>query len=168
MEILTYNQYDHCPFKPMHTEEWLESYFKKNYFKMPYNRFMWWKSYTPKNKPLPSNASFKQKVENGDFDLSPYKFEAELVEHRLRKKWIECKDTAKFLEVAAVDIARRKRLLEDHEKDETKKLETFFKAATQTFSLEKNEIEDYLNSFDGDTVQEFYYFLLEKLEDKPY
>ena len=167
MEILQYDKYDHCPFKPLHTEEWLEKYFKKNFYKMPYNRFMWWKSYTPKNKPLPTTASFEAKVKNGDFDLSPYKFEAELVEHRLRKKWFEFRDTAEFLEAAAVDIARRKRLLEDHEKDEAKKLDAFFRGMCKVFKVERNVIEDYLNSFDGDTVQEFYIYLMKKLEDSP-
>ena len=168
MEILQYDKYDHCPFKPLHTEEWLEKYFKKNFYKMPYNRFMWWKSYTPKNKPLPNTASFEQKVKNGDFDLSPYKFEAEIVEHRLRKKWFEFRDTAEFLEAAAVDIARRKRLLEDHEKDEAKKLDAFFRGMSRTFKVERNVIEDYLDSFDGDTVQEFYTYLMKQLDDKPY
>ena len=168
MEILKYDQYDHCPFKPLHTEEWLNAFFKKNYFKMPYNRFMWWKSYTPKNKPLPNTASFEAKVKNGDFDLSPYKFEAELVEHRLRKKWFEYKDTAEFLEVAAMDIARRKRLLEDHEKDENKKLADFYKAASKAFQIEYDQIDAIIDSFDGDTIVEFYNFLKKKLEDRPY
>ena len=167
MEILQYDQYDTCPFKPLHTEEWLEAFFKKSYYKMPYNRFMWWKSYTPKNKPLPNSASFQAKVKNGDFDLSPYKFEAEIVEHRLRKKWFEIRDTAEFLEAAAVDIARRKRLLEDHEKDEKTKLDAFFRGMSKVFKVERNVIEDYLDSFDGDTVQEFYDYLVKKLEDSP-
>ena len=168
MEILKYDQYDHCPFKPLHTEEWLNAFFKKNYYKMPYNRFMWWKSYTPKNKPLPNTASFEAKVKNGDYDLSPYKFEAELVEHRLRKKWFEYKDTAEFLEVAAMDIARRKRLLEDHEKDENKKLADFYKAASRAFQIEYDQIDAIIDSFDGDTIVEFYNFLKKKLEDRPY
>ena len=167
MKILEYDQYDHCPFKPLHTEEWLNAFFKKNYFKMPYNRFMWWKSYTPKNKPLPNTASFEAKVKNGDFDLSPYKFEAELVEHRLRKKWFEYKDTAEFLEVAAMDIARRKRLLEDHEKDENKKLADFYKAASRAFQIEYDQIDAIIDSFDGDTIVEFYNFLKKKLENSP-
>ena len=168
MEILQYDQYDHCPFKPLHTEEWLNAFFKRNFYKMPYNRFMWWKSYTPKNKPLPNTASFEAKVKNGDFDLSPYKFEAELVEHRLRKKWFEYPDTAEFLEAAAMDIARRKRLLEDHEKDENKKLSDFYKAASKAFQIEYDQIDAAIDSFDGDTIVDFYNFLKKKLEDKPY
>jgi hypothetical protein len=168
MEILKYDQYDHCPFKPLHTEEWLNAFFKKNFYKMPYNRFMWWKSYTPKNKPLPNTASFEAKVKNGDFDLSPYKFEAELVEHRLRKKWFEYPDTAEFLEAARMDIARRKRLLEDHEKDENKKLADFYRAASRAFQIEYDQIDVAIDSFGGDTIVDFYNFLKKRLEDKPF
>jgi len=167
MEILQYDKYDTCPFKPLHTEEWLEKFFKKNFYKMPYNKFMWWKSYTPKNKPLPGTASFEAKVKNGDYDLSPYSFEAEIVEHRLRKKWFEYPDTAEFLEVARMDIARRKRLLEDDEKDENKKLDSFFKAASKAFNVDKIEIDTLIDSFDGETIVDFYNFLMKKLEDSP-
>lgn len=168
MEILEYGRYDHCPYKPLHTEEWLNAYFKKNFNTMSYNRFMWWRKFTSKKKPLPTTASFEEKVVNGDFDLSPFKFEAELVEHTLRKKWHQYPDSAEFLEAARMDIARRKRLLEDHEKDEKQKLDTFFKGMAKSFRVEIEVIEDYLNSFDGDTVKEFYIYLMKKLEDRPY
>lgn len=169
MEILEYDKNDTCPFKPLHTEEWLESFFKKNFYKMPYNRFMWWKSYTPKTKPLPNSASFEAKIKNGDFDVSPYAFEAELVEHRLRKKWLKhYPETAEFLEDARMDIARRKRLLEDHEKDENKKLDTFFRAAERTFKVSRKEINKAIDSFDGETIEDLYYYFQKKLEDQPY
>ncbi|MDB4338341.1 hypothetical protein OAA02_00010 [bacterium] len=129
---------------------------------------MWWRKYTSKKKPLPSTASFEEKVMNGDFDLSPFKFEAELVEHTLRKKWYQYPDSAEFLEAARMDIARRKRLLEDHEKDEKQKLDKFFKGMAKSFRVEIEVIEDYLNSFEGDTIKEFYIYLMEKLEDRPY
>ena len=168
MEILEYGQYDHCPYKPLHTEEWLNAYFKKNFNTMSYNRFMWWRKYTSKRKPLPNTASFEEKVMNGDFDLSPFKFEAELVEHTLRKKWHQYPDSAEFLEAARMDIARRKRLLEDHEKDEKQKLDTFFKGMAKSFNTDIEVIEDYLDSFTGDTVREFYIYLMKQLDNKPY
>ena len=167
LEILEYDRYDHCPYKPLHTEEWLNAYFKKNFNTMSYNRFMWWRKFTSKKKPLPNTASFEQKVLNGDFDLSPFKFEAELVEHTLRKKWHQYPDSADFLEAARMDIARRKRLLEDHEKDENKKLDSFFKAASKAFQVDKAEIDCLIDSFDGETIVDFYNFLVKKLEDSP-
>ena len=168
MQILEYGQYDNCPYKPLHTEEWLLAFFKKNYNTMSYNRFMWWRKYTSKKKPLPSTASFHAKVMNGDFDLSPFKFEAELVEHTLRRKWHQYPDSAEFLEAARMDIARRKRLLEDHEKDENKKLADFYKAASKAFKMERNQIDTAIDSFTGDTIIDFYNYLKSLEEDKPY
>ena len=168
MQILEYGQYDNCPYKPLHTEEWLLKFFKKNYNTMSYNRFMWWRKYTSKKKPLPSTASFHAKVMNGDFDLSPFKFEAELVEHTLREKWHKYPDSTEFLEAARMDIARRKRLLEDHEKDEKQKLHTFFKAASRAFQIEYDQIDAAIDSFDGDTIIDFYNYLKRQLDDKPF
>ena len=54
------------PFTPLMDEKWLVKFFKKNYFKKPYNKFMWWRSYTAKKKPLPNKASFLDKCKNGD------------------------------------------------------------------------------------------------------
>ena len=167
--VMKYDVNDLCPYKPIHTEEWLEAFFAKNYFKKPYDRFMWWRSYTPKTKPLVGSASPLQRIQNGDFDPAPYKFEAEVVEHRLRKKWFELKgDWTKFLEVCAVDLARRKRLLEDQEKEENKRLEGFYKYVGHIFSMDRDEIMLHLESFDGETVLEFYEHLKEKNHNKPY
>ena len=166
---MKYDVNDVCPYKPIHTEEWLEAFFAKNYFKKPYDRFMWWRSYTPKTKPLVGSASPLQRIQNGDFDPAPYKFEAEVVEHRLRKKWFELKgDWSKFLETCAVDLARRKRLLDDHDKEENKRLEGFYKYVGRIFSMDREEIMLHLESFDGETVLEFYEYLKEKNENKPY
>ena len=166
---MKYDVNDVCPYKPIHTEEWLEAFFAKNYFKKPYDRFMWWRSYTPKTKPLVGSASPLQRIQNGDFDPAPYKFEAEVVEHRLRKKWFELKgDWTKFLETCAVDLARRKRLLDDHDKEENKRLEGFYKYVGRIFSMDREEIMLHLESFDGETVLEFYEYLKEKNENKPY
>mgnify|MGYP006443400815 FL=1 len=104
------------PYKPGHSKNWLIKFFKQDYYKKPYDRFMWWRSYTPKSKPLTNRHPFKDRILNGDFDIAPYKFEAELVEHRMNDKFIECRgyeDT--FREATQVDKARRKRLLEDYE-----------------------------------------------------
>ena len=57
------------PYKPTQSLEWLEGYFKKHYYKKPYNRFMWWRSYTPIKKPLDRRAIFRDKLENGEEEV---------------------------------------------------------------------------------------------------
>tara|TARA_B100001564_G_C20669339_1_gene685325 strand:- start:6437 stop:6934 length:498 start_codon:yes stop_codon:yes gene_type:complete len=112
------------PWQPTLDIGWLERFFRKNYYKKPYDRFMWWRSYTPKFKPLSNKSPFRDRIANGDFDIAPYRFEAMLVEHRMNQKWIDCKgyeDT--YREATQVDKARRTRLLEDYDKEETKRLQ---------------------------------------------
>ena len=130
------------PYNPSHSVEWLEKFFKKNYFKKPYDRFMWWRSYTPKSKPLHPRSDFRDRILNGDLDLAPYRLEAEIVEHRLNQKWIEFgHDHVKWNDETSVDRARRKRLLEDYDKEEVRRLEEIKKGFTQTLKMSKEDYE---------------------------
>lgn len=166
--MVDYAEFDTCPFKPKHTVEWLENYFKKDYRKKPYDRFMWWRSYVPKRKPLGPRLPLKSKVENGDYDYSPFRFEAELVEHRLREKWNEYyPDLAMFQEKCAVDLARRKRLMEDYEKDEFKRLEAIRKDFSIQYGIPKHKIDDLILQSPGDTVKDFYKYMEKKYGYKP-
>ena len=74
------------PFKPKWSKQWIETKLKRNYYKKPYDRFMWWRSYTPKNKPLGHKAKFIDRLINGDFDSGPYLLEVELVYHTMNEK----------------------------------------------------------------------------------
>lgn len=151
------------PYSPNHTAKWLENYFKKDYYKKPYDRFMWWRSFTPKNKPLTNRHPFRDRILNGDFDMAPYKFEAELVEHRLNEKYIEHRgyeDT--WLEAVAVDKARRKRLLEDYEKEEKKRLEDLKKHFVLEFKMTKEQYEYEIVKYRGPDLINFYYRMKDK------
>ncbi len=142
-DLIEYNKFDQCPYQPRMSEEWLSKFFKKNYYTKPYDRFMWWRSYTTKNKPLSSRASLSQRAENGDFDMSPFKFEIELVEHKLRKRYLELHpDQGRFLEDQAVNLARRKRLKADYVKDEQAKLDSLFSAITGRYGITRKQAEE--------------------------
>ena len=154
------------PYKPPHSVSWLESYFKKNYYKRPYNRFHWWRSYVDKNKPLSNRSPLRDRILNGDFDFGPYKFEAEVVEHRMNEKYVELhEDMGRYVEVTSLDRARRKRLLEDYEADEKRKLEDLAKSISELIGLAKEAILDELIEF-NDTLIEFYYHITEKYPRK--
>jgi hypothetical protein len=154
------------PYSPIHSEEWLESYFKANYYKRPYDRFSWWRSYVSKTKPLPSRAPLRDKILNGDFDFGPYKFEAEVVEHRLNKKYLELfEEQGRYIEETSLDRSRRKRLLEDYETDEAKKIQGIIKEISELIGVSKEEIHEELTQFD-DTLIEFYYYITEKYPRK--
>jgi hypothetical protein len=130
------------PFTPLLDETFLLKFFKKGYYKMPYNRFMWWKGYTPKNKPLSARHTLRERITNGDFDIAPQHFEAMLVEHRMNKKWVELRgEEDQWREHTSVDKARRKRLLEDYEKEERIRLDDLKKAFVLTFKMTKEQYD---------------------------
>lgn len=130
------------PYSPSLTVKELNRFFKKDYYKKPYDRFMWWRSFTPRNKPLTIRHPLRSRIANGDLDISPYRFEAMIVEHRMNQKWIECRgyeDT--YRDKVQVDKARRKRLLEDFEKDEANRLSDVKRAFTLTLKMTKEQYD---------------------------
>lgn len=154
------------PFKPQHTQEWLEQYFKDNYFKKPYDRFNWWRSYVSKNKPLTKRHPLRDRILNGDFDLGPYKFEAEILEHRINKKYTQLyNDQGKYIEETSLDRTRRKRLLEDFIKDEKSKLDELINSFKDLTGLSEDVVITELENY-KDTLIEFYYYLTQKYPRK--
>ena len=150
-----------APFKPTHSKAWLERYLKKNYYKKKYDRYMWWRSYTLRNKPLTNRHPLRDRILNGDFDLGPYVFEIELVEHRINEKSQTHKHEDTFREDIQVDKARRKRLQEDRDKDEATKLEELRKAFVFEFRMTKEQYDKEVVKPNKDLIS-FYY----KMEDK--
>lgn len=150
------------PYSPTHSQEWLEQFFEKNYYKKSYDRFMWWRSYSPKRKPLHPRSSLLDRILNGDFDLASYKYEVEAVEHKLNQKFIDLiEDQGRYVEEASLDRARRKRLLEDFEKDELSKLAELKKQFLIVFKITEEEYEQEILNTDLELV-DFYYFIEEK------
>lgn len=152
------------PYNPIHSLEWLEKFFAENYYKKPYDRFMWWRSYTPKNKPLHNRQPFLDRLRNGDFDIAPYRLESEIVEHGMNNKWKEYGylEPGRWNEATSVDRARRKRLLEDYDKEETKRLEELRKGFITTLKMTGDQYDqEVINAEDGDLV-DFYYKMEEK------
>lgn len=150
------------PYSPIHSQKWLDKFFSKNYYKKPYDRFMWWRSYTPKNKPLSPRASLKDKILNGDFDMASYKYEAEVVEHRMNEKYVQhMGDPGRFNEETSLDRARRKRLLEDFEKDENTKLQELKKQFLIFFKIKEDQYDQEVMNVDLDLI-DFYYYIEEK------
>lgn len=152
-----------APYSPSNSEEFLTGYLSKNYYKKPYDRFMWWRGYTAKTKPLKKGDGLEKRVMNGDFEQGPFKYEAELVEHKLNKAYQQLyPDVPRFHEEQSVNLARRKRLKEDFQKDEEKKLESFFNDFSSYFQLEREVLEQELEVFDGDTIKDFFLSLEKK------
>lgn len=156
------------PHSPTHSVEWIEKFFSKNYYKKPYNKFMWWRSYTPKNIPLTNRHPFRDRILNGDFDIAPYRIESELAEHTINKKYIECTladgsvDHGRFNDISSIDRSRRKRLLEDYDKEELRRLEELRSGFITEFKITKDQYDMEVVETRADELIDFYYELEEK------
>ena len=130
--------------------------------KLNYNQFRWWRWYDTKNKPLPNKADFRDKIFNGDFDQGPYALQAQLCEHMLNELLEECdSDYQKYLEKGKLLIARRKRLLEDYEKDEFNKLEEIYSQFQKNFDITREQVEKEALECRDDLI-DLYYIIEEK------
>ena len=148
-------------FKVPHSRKFIEKRLTE-FQKLNYNQFRWWRWYEAKNKPLPNKSDFRDKIMNGDYDQGPYSLQAQLCEHMLNDIYEECKpDLQKYLEKSKLLSARRKRLWEDHEKDEAGKLNDLIVAFTKNFRITKDEIYQEIDICMG-TILDLYYQIEEK------
>ena len=161
------NMQINLPHTPKWTKSWIEQKLSKEYFKKPYDRFMWWRGYTPKNKPLTARHPFKDRVLNGDFEPGPYLMEVELVHHVINEKYIQNTSSAgdvdhgKYHQETSIDRARKKRLVEDHEKEEARKLMELRNQFVKEFLITKEEYDAEVIDTSG-SVTDFYF----EIEDK--
>ena len=150
------------PYSPTIELEELEKRLTSKYYKKPYNRFQWWRSYTLKNNPLTNRHPLKDRILNGDFDLGSFRYEAMVVEHRMNGKWRELRnDSGRYVEETSLDRARRKRLMEDFEKDEIDKLSDLERGLLTTFKITKDQYEEEVMNTDLELI-DLYFHIEEK------
>ena len=148
-------------FKPTLTRSRLQKEFSKLQ-KLNYNQFRWWRMYDTKNKPLDKRQPLRDRILNGDYDFSHYWYQAAWVEHELNDLQKECtNDDAKFVEKGSVLRARRKRLLEDYERDEKEKLEELYNEFPKYFRVSKDQVKEEMLNFSGSLI-DFYYHMDDK------
>jgi len=155
------------PYEPKWSRNWTETKLKKRYFKKPYDRFMWWRSYTPKNKPLSTRHPLRDRIANGDFEQGPYLLELELVYHTMNDKFkaaITPKgevDHSLYHSNTSIDRARKKRLIEDHEKEEFRKLDDLRTEFLKEFKMSREEYDvEVVNT--SKCILDFYFEMEEK------
>ena len=132
------------------------------YQKINYNQFRWWRMYQPKNKPLHHLTPLRDRIFNGDFDYSCYRAQQYLVEYQLNDILEECGvDYQKYLEKTSVIRARRKRLIEDFEKDEAERLRSLTVEFTKYFRCTREQVEEEMLECSGSLI-DLYYIIEEK------
>jgi len=127
-----------------------------------YNRFFWWRRYQ-EHKTLSKMASIWDKVKNGDYDVTPY------YKQREYEFWFEEQEINKYKanysgsyqdlgfqerQISKLYWQRRKRLLNDAERDELNRWVTFIKDVKTNFGGTEEQIKDMFESFEG-TITEF-------------
>lgn len=149
-------------YTPSLTEDQLIKKFSK-LRKLNYNKFRWWRMYETKTPPKPSKSPLIEKIKNGDYDYSSYNYQAMWCEHEMNKIYTQIgfQDMGRFVEETSLLRTRRKRLLEDHFKDEDNKLELLTKDLSKFFKISKENIKVYMEEFGG-TIEEFYIYLNNK------
>jgi len=148
-------------FNPTFSREQLQKEFSKLQ-KLNYNQFRWWRMYDTKNKPLNKRQPLRDRILNGDYDFSHYWYQAAWVEHDINDLEIECNgDHGLFAEKSAVLRARRKRLLEDFERDEKEKLEELYREFPKYFKISKDQVKEEILKFSGSLI-DFYYHIDDK------
>ena len=118
-----------------------------------YNRFMWWRRFDQKKRPLENKAPLLDKIKNGDLEFSHYYWQALYTEMEMNEKRNECIDDQHWIEQTRVDKQRRRRLYEDFEKDEVGKLETLRKQFPKEFRMTKEDYDDEILEFGGTLLQ---------------
>ena len=151
------------PYKPKYDREFLLDYLSKNFYKKNYDRFLWWRGYSLKKRPLSDKHPLRDRILNGDFDFGPYLYEAQLTEHNLNDLYESVNgDLSAISDKWPLQKARRKRLLEDYEKDEKTKLEDLKKAFLFEFKITKQEYDEHVIDHKGEELIDFYYHVADR------
>ena len=120
-----------------------------------YNRFMWWRRFDQKKRPLDKKAPLLDRIKNGDLEFSHYYWQALYTEIEMNEKRNECIDDQHWIEQSRVDKQRRRHLWEDFEKDEAEKLKMIRKLFSKEFRMTLEDYDDVILEFEG-TLQQFY------------
>ena len=151
----------YSPYSPLTSRKQLDNEFSK-LRKLKYNAFRWWRMYDNPNKPLCNKSPFRDRILNGDFDYSHYRYQADWCEHEMNDIAEECgEDIGKYVEKTSLLRSRRKRLLEDFEKDENGKLEMLIKTFTVNFKCNEEQVYEEIDKCSG-SLMDLYYIMEDK------
>jgi hypothetical protein len=129
-----------------------------------YNQFRWWRQFDSKTKLLPKGASLQNRIKNKEFEFSHYYWQAQYCEMRINEKVKSYNgDIQRLIENDGVELARRKRLWEDFEKNESENLQELQKLFLREFILTPEEYDEHIINFNG-TLEEFYMYCLKTFD----
>jgi hypothetical protein len=125
--------------------------------KNKYNKFQWWRSHGLIQELHPYQPLINR-INNGDFDSSPYLWMAQLALHDMQEKMDAEKSIDKKRDIQGLYMEKYRRLQLDFEKDESNRLAELKKAFYATFRVSREQLEELMEDFVG-SLQDLYYFL---------
>lgn len=139
----------------MHSREVIEKHLKELQ-KLNYSPFRWWRNYSIP-KTLPKSAHIEKRINNGDFDPSPYFW---MAQSALWEKYDNDNAGLEDFERAkrgGLLLSKYERLMKDHYQDDDDKLNNFVDAIYDYFEVDKIEVEEEIKSF-GSSVKDYYIY----------
>lgn len=127
---------------------------------LKYNQFRWWRNFDVP-KPLPKNLFIEQRINNGDFEPSPYFWMAQLVlweKHDNDNLNLEPFERAKR---GGLLLKKYERLMHDFEVDDKDRLDSFIDAIYNHFEVDKDTISEEIKEF-GSTIKDYYIYAKQK------
>ena len=157
MHIKSCNLISSTPFDiPLQRDELLKI-LAQRFVKKGRDRFMWWRSYKPKNRELSNRATLYDRINNGQFDISSYPYEIQLAQHKINDLWSEYhNDPGRYAELTSIHRRRISKLREDFQKDEQGKIDLLKKEMLIEFKITQDQYEEELMNFEQESVLEFY------------
>tara|TARA_Y100000389_G_C17442260_1_gene509342 strand:- start:446 stop:883 length:438 start_codon:yes stop_codon:yes gene_type:complete len=125
--------------------------------------FYWWRRFRT-HRNLPYKAPLIDKIKNGDFEYSPFFEQAKWELHWMKEEQKEFinnyqgNDPTMDMLYTDIEIKARKRynrLFEDGIKDEFSRMDSLIINLSKYYKLKKEKVKDFVNEFDGTTIELF-------------
>ena len=143
----------------MHSREIIQKHLSKLQ-KLNYNQFRWWRNYNVP-KPLPKSTHIEKRIDNNDFEPSPYFWMAQAAlweKHDSDNSGLEPYERAKR---GSLLLGKYERLMVDFESDDKERLDNFIHAIYDHFEIDKDIAEEEIKSF-GLSVKDYYIYANKK------
>jgi len=126
---------------------------------LKYNKFQWWRNYLFP-EPLSDTQPLLNRIINGDFDVSPYYWIAQMALHEMQDKMDATRCLEKKRDLQSFYNEKYRRLIQDYEKDEFKRMTSLKKAFIKRFKLTEEELQQEMENCVG-SLEEMYYIIEE-------
>ena len=130
--------------------------------------FYWWRRYRT-HKPLPTKASLIDKINNDDFEYSPFfdqaRWELEWMSDEQKLFINEYQGKNYMADILYLDIEKRARkrynkLFEDGMNDERDRMDRLTKGLSKEFKIKIDKVKEIIGEF-GDTTKQLYFHVAE-------